>query len=578
VLFSALAEAFQAIEETTSRQAMTARLADLLRAGREDAGILPYLLQGQLGPPYAAPNLGLDERRVALALAAATDTPEEQIQRLYADYGDLGVVAEHLLPMHGQSVTVREVYERLREIAAVTGSGAYAEKVGRFADLLRRAGGPPARYLVRIALGRLRLGVGDATVIDALATAIGDVTARPAIVHAYTRCSDLGLVAAAAFAGGRAALERIQPAPGRPVMPALAERLPTPAEIIRRLGRVIAEPKYDGLRLQAHRDGERVWLFTRRLEDVTAAFPDVVRAVRQQVAARQVILDGEIVSYDPSSGRFLPFQETARRRRRHHVEEMEARYPLRYFAFDLLFLDGEDLLPLPQRERSRRLREIIRAASGGIIETTLQIETDDARALETFLAEMLRRGLEGVVVKRPDAAYHAGARQFNWVKLKREYVRALADTFDLVVVGYDRGRGKRAHLGIGSFLGAVYDPEHDRFRTVTRVGSGLTDEEWIELRERLEAARCAEKPARVESRIIPDVWVEPRYVIEVVAGQISRSPLHTAGQTNGQSGYALRFPRASRFRFDRRPEDATTEREIIEMYQMQTSTAAGGPG
>jgi len=341
---------------------------------------------------------------------------------------------------------------------------------------------------------------------------------------------------------------------------------------------VIAEPKYDGLRLQAHRDGERVWLFTRRLEDVTAAFPDVVRAVRQQVAARQVILDGEIVSYDPSSGRFLPFQETARRRRRHHVEEMEARYPLRYFAFDLLFLDGEDLLPLSQRERSRRLREIIRAASGGIIETTLQIETDDARALETFLAEMLRRGLEGVVVKRPDAAYHAGARQFNWVKLKREYVHALADTFDLVVVGYDRGRGKRAHLGIGSFLGAVYDPEHDRFRTVTRVGSGLTDEEWIELRERLEAARCAEKPARVESRIIPDVWVEPRYVIEVVAGQISRSPLHTAGQTNGQPGYALRFPRASRFRFDRRPEDATTEREIIEMYQMQTSTAAGGPG
>ena len=566
--FSELARVFQAIEATRRRLEITALLADLFRRAPEDADILPYLLQGRLGPPYATPDLGMDERRIAQALAEATGTEVEEVWRRYGELGDLGLVAEALLPTTGEPVTVRAVFADLRAIAAASGKGAQERKIALFRDLLRRLGARAARYVVRIAQGRLRLQVGDATIVDALAAAC-DGAPRAPIERAYALSADLGLVARTLLADGPAALARIHPTPGRPVLSALAERLPTPQAVIQKLGRVLAEPKYDGLRLQAHKRAEQVWLFSRRLEDLTHAFPDIARAVRQQVRADEAILDGEAVGYDPRRQRFLPFQQTVRRRRKHGVEAMELLFPLRYYAFDLLYLDGADYTSLPQEERSRRLRDILREQPEGILHVAPQLVTADAAELGRFFDETVGRGLEGLVVKRPDAPYHAGAREFNWVKLKRGYQRALADTFDLVIVGYDRGRGKRARLGIGSLLCAVYDPEQDRFRTVSRVGSGLSDDEWVELRDRLDAVRVDARPGRVESLITPDVWVEPTYVVEVIAGEITRSPLHTCGKVDAQPGFALRFPRVASIRFDRRPEDATTEAEIVRLYSLR---------
>ncbi len=568
--FARFADALRQIETTTSRREMTARLADLFRSDRADAFFLPYLLQGRLGPPYAAPNVGLDEQRLTLAIARAARTNPEAVWQRYRSLGDLGTVAEELVPASAEPVSVRAVLDELRRIADLAGPGASEAKVGAFATLLSQVGRAGARAVVRIAAGTLRLGVGDATIADALSVAcVGDASLRPRIERAYSLCSDLGLVAAKLLSDGPAALEEIHPAPGRPVLPALAERLPSSVEVIRRLAPLVAEPKYDGLRLQAQKDGERVWLFTRRLEDVTGAFPEVVRGVCEQVQARQAILDGEAVGFDPRSGRLLPFQSTVRRRRKHGVAEMETTYPIRYYAFDLLFLDGADLTPAPERERSRRLRAALRERPNGPLFVTPQLETDSPAALDRFVQAMLAEGLEGAVVKSLDAPYHAGSRQYTWVKLKREYAQQLADTFDLVIVGYDVGKGRRARLGIGSLLGAVYDPASDSFRTVSRVGSGLSDAEWIELRRALDAIRLPERPARVDSLIAPDVWVEPRYVIEVIAGGITRSPLHTCGKVNGAPGYALRFPRVTRLRFDRRPDDATTQREVVEMYRLQ---------
>jgi DNA ligase-1 len=568
-----LAQVFQAIEATRRRVAIAALLAQLFRRAPEDADILPYLLQGRLGPPYAAPDLGMDERRIAQALGEATGTPAEEVWRRYGELGDLGLVAEQLLPAAGQPISVRETFEQLRAIAAARGRGAYERKLALFRDLLRRLGALAARYVVRIAQGRLRLQIGDATVLEALAAAGDGAVPHAQLERAYALCADLGLVACTLLRDGPAALATIHPQPGRPVLCALAERLPSPQAVIAKLGRVLAEPKYDGLRLQAHRAGDQVWLFSRRLEDLTPAFPDIARAVRHQVAAEHVILDGEAVGYDPHHQRFLPFQETVRRRRKHGVEAMELRFPLRYYAFDLLYVDGTDCTPLPQQERSQRLRALVREQPDGVVHVAPQLDTADALALGRFFDETVARGLEGLVVKRPDAPYHAGARQFHWVKLKRGYQRALADTFDLVIVGYDRGRGKRARLGIGSLLCAVYDPEQDRFRTVSRVGSGLREEEWVDLRERLDAVRVDARPARVESLIAPDVWVEPTYVVEVIAAEITRSPLHTCGQRDDQPGYALRFPRVASVRFDRRPEDATTEAEVVRLYALRAGGA-----
>jgi DNA ligase-1 len=568
--FAEVARAFDRLRETRARTVIVRLLADVLRDNPDDAELLAYLLQGRLGPPYAAPDLGLDERRIAEAISQASGHAPSQVWDRYQQTGDLAIVARELVPPSSETVQTRDVFNSLREIATTTGPGSNRLRVERFAGLVRRAGSGSDAALVGIASGSLRLGVGETTLIEAMSYArSSDSSLRPAIERAYSRCSDLGLVARVLFQEGEAALENIRPAPGRPVLSALAERLPSAEDVLRKLGDVVAEPKYDGVRIQAQKRGDEVWLFTRRLENVTAAFPDIVRGMREQVTASDVILDGEAVGYDPATGRLLPMQETARRRRTHGVEATASKIPVQYFAFDILDLGGVDLTALPYSDRTERLDAVVQDRPNGPIRLTPRTPVHTPAELEQHLEAMLRQGLEGTVAKKRDATYTAGARTYHWVKLKREYTRTLADTVDVVVVGYFLGRGRRANLGIGAFLGAVYDPDADVFRTVSRVGSGLTDAQWIELREMLDRNRVVEAPTRVVSRIVPDVWVEPRYVIEILTAGISRSPLHTSGATANSPGYSLRFPRALRLRPDRRAEDATTQAEVTEMYGLQ---------
>jgi len=304
--------------------------------------------------------------------------------------------------------------------------------------------------------------------------------------------------------------------------------------------------------------------------------PDLARAVRAQMRPQRCIVEGEALVFNPETEEFLPFQITARRRRKHGVEEMTGRYPLRLFLFDLMLLDDEDYTPRPLRERREALVAAVEPADDHArwgerpIEITRGEVVREVEALQRRFEECVSQGLEGVMAKRLDAAYHAGARNFNWVKLKRATRGALTDTVDAVIVGYLMGRGARARLGIGSVLMAVYDADRDEFATIAKVGSGLSEDEWRRLRALLEQARVPKRPARVVSRLVPDAWVQPLYVMEVAADEITRSPVHTAGMAAGGSGYALRFPRmVGWIREDRRPEDATTVAEIIEMYAQQ---------
>jgi len=566
-----VAGTFEALERTTSRTEITRILGQLFRqATGDEAGKLVYLLEGRLGPLFEPVEFGVDERLILRALAEATGLAPGQVEEVYRRTGDVGSAGEELLRGESQGLSLADVYDALRAIAEATGPGAQERKVRLLRGLLVRLGGNEARYVLRVVQGRLRLGVGEATVMDALSWAIvGHLELRATIERAFNVCSDLGFVATVLLTEGPEALLAIQPRPGRPVRVELAERLPSPQAVVLKLGTVQAEPKYDGLRVELHKDGERIWLFTRRLEPMTETLPELASAARRQIQARQAILDGEAVAYNPETGEFRPFQTTVRRKRKHAVEEMEVRFPLRLFVFDLLYLDGEDCTPYPLDQRRQKLEEALRWTPDDPIQPTPRVVTGDAAAVESFFEEMLQRGLEGLVVKRLDAPYQAGQRSFNWVKLKRGYRAELRDTVDVVVVGYLLGRGRRARLGIGSLLGAVYDPRTDRYRTVSKVGSGLTDEEWQELRARLDETRVPEKPRQVDSVIQPDVWVEPRYVVEVQADEITRSPLHTCGKVDGHPGYALRFPRVVRLRFDRRPQDATTEEEILGMYRAQ---------
>lgn len=348
----------------------------------------------------------------------AAHCPEEEVWevwRLYQQSGDLGSAGSQLLAgaqapkaTDASDLTVEEVYDRLRAIAAVSGRGAMQRKVHAFADLLRALPGSAIAYVVRMAQGKLRLQIGDAALIDGLSFATVDTTAlRPAVAHAYNVCSDLGPVAATLRTGGAAALAEIHPAPGRPVRAELAERLSSAQAIIDTMGTALVEPKYDGVHLQVHKDVGQIWLFTRRPEDVTAAFPKLVAAARQQIRAERAILDGETIGFDPQTQRLLPFQETVPRRRAHGVAQMAASFPVRYYAFDLLLLDDADWMSRPQRERSTKLRAVIQEADAGTIQVTPQLETQDAADLQRYFEEQVRQGLKGIAAKQPDAPYCA---------------------------------------------------------------------------------------------------------------------------------------------------------------------------
>lgn len=514
----------------------------------------------------------MGERMAAAAIAAATGKTPQKINALYQRLGDLGLVAEELLPARRTSkLTVSEVYAALLEIARTSGAGSVGKKIDRLASLITRASPRGACYIVRFAVGRLRLGVGAPTIIEAVARRQADgKEARALIERAYNLRSDLGLVVRTLRERGPKALKRFKARVGQPARMMPAERLPDAEAIITRLGRCAVESKLDGFRCQIHVRNHEVEIFSRNLERTTAMFPDLVAAVRAQVKAHSAIIEGEAAAVNEATGEFHPFQITVQRKRKHGVEEMAREFPLALIAFDLLYANGKDYTNEEYESRRAALERIIKPDPSGRIRLVERIVTDRAHELQRFFDEQVERGLEGVVAKRLDAPYSAGARNFNRIKLKRVYRGELSDTIDVVVVGYLRGRGMRARLGIGALLAAVYDAGTDTFQTVAKIGGGLSEEQWIKLRESLDKTKVRARPARVGSRLTPDVWTEPKYVVTVLADEITRSPIHTCAQDEEGIGLALRFPRLVGFiRKDKSPEDATTVKEIKGMFAMQ---------
>jgi DNA ligase-1 len=567
--FLDLVQDFERLEATSKRLEMFEILAELFR--RSDPGEIAriiYLVQGQLLPPFQGLEIGMSEKLLARALAEASGLSDREVTRQFKQSGDLGKTAEHLLKRKGAAHAVGEVYERLLVIARESGEGSVDRKVGFLADLLRGASPVEAKYIARFVIGRLRLGVGDQTVLEALSLATAGRQFRPELERAYNLCSDLGRVAEMLFAGGEEEIRAIGVAVGYPIRPALCERLPSAGEIVGKIGRCAVEVKYDGFRMQIHKEGDRVEIFSRNLERTTPMFPEVASAARRQVRAERAIFEGEALAYNEATGELLPFQVTIQRKRKHEVEAYAKEFPLRFFAFDLLYADGVDYTARPYAERREALERVM--ATDTVMEISQTILTEDPHAIDRFFDEAVSRGLEGIVAKRLDAPYAAGARNFNWIKLKRSYKGELADTVDVCVVGYFRGKGARARFGIGAVLGAVYDADQDAFKTISKIGSGFTEEEWARLKEMLDSAAVDHKPARVDALLEPDVWVVPTYVLTVTADEITRSPMHTCGRDAEGIGYALRFPRAVGFlRADKRPEDSNAVSEVLEMYRMQ---------
>lgn len=583
--FSALATYFEQMEATSKRNELVSIMASLFKKARADEiDKICYLTQGRLAPFYEPLEIGMAEKTIALAIAKAYDHTKEAVLGSYRKLGDLGLVAEKFHKGRDGSLSANKVYERLVSIAKTTGTGSQEKKLHAFCELLSEVDATSAKHIIRIPLGRSRLGVGDPTVLDALSFAkTGDKSLRKQLEAAYNKTSDLGQVAKTFWEHGIKAVEKLDVQVGKPIRSQLTERIPDPAKIIDKMGPVNAQPKYDGFRVAIHFDKHKnigfmnengnlvetkVKLFSRNLEDMTHMFPELREAALKQTHADNGILDSEALAYNPDSDEFYPFQETTKRRRKYGVEEAAKQLPLKAFVFDVMYVNGKSVMGKPQKERVELIKKIL-PKPDTLMPAPGELVSDPKRLVELF-DESVTNGLEGLVVKKPDSPYEAGARNFGWVKVKRQHDGDLNDTVDVVILGYIAGRGKRAEFGAGALLVGVYNEKDDTFETISKIGTGLSDDEWREIHKRADKIKVAHKPARVRSIIEPTEWVAPEIVIEVFADEITRSPIHTAGKSDTELGYALRFPRLIKFRgSDKQAEDATTVEEIKRMYKQQ---------
>jgi DNA ligase-1 len=583
--YAEIAEAYEKIEATTKRLEMTDLLVGLLKnTPKEIIDKVVYLTQGKIYPDFVKLEIGVAERLAIKALAKASGIKESEIEEDLKKTGDLGETAQKFMAkkkqvtFFQQPLTVQKVYETLDKMAKASGSGAVDLKTALLAGLLADATPKEAKYIMRTVTGNLRLGIADMTVLDALAIAYGGgKEARELIERAYNISSDLGRVAKAVAEKGLRGVKKFEVLVGEPIRPMLAERLSSPEEILEKLGgKCIAEYKYDGERVQIHKKNDEVTLFSRRLEDISSQYPDAIELVKKYVRPKEAILEAECVAIDVDTGEMRPFQELMHRRRKYGIEEAMKEYPVSLFMFDALYVDGKDLTLEPYPIRREALVEAIEESER--VKTAKYIITDNPKELEKFFLEAIENGCEGLVCKSmaEDSVYQAGARGWLWIKYKRDYKSEMTDTVDLVIVGAFHGRGKRAGT-YGALLLAAYNPESDTFETVTKCGTGFTDEDLAKLPEMMKKHVISHKHPRVNSMIEADVWFEPVVVIEVLGAEITLSPIHTCAMNaiRQGSGLAIRFPRfTGNYRLDKAAEDATTINEIVEMYQKQLKKIA----
>lgn len=579
------------LEKTSKKLEQTEILADFYgKVSAEEIDRYVYLILGQMGPSFRNPqfHFGLEFMLYALAevipqeaeLAQnlfgesvedlATAEQKKILKKRYKSLGDIGLLTEEImkeresLQAAPQEITVPEVFSRLFQITEIGGQGSQEEKIHYVARLLQELRPLSAKYVARILLGDMRLGVSDKTLLDALSWyLVGDKSLRAALDEVYQRHPDVGAIAARVRAGGVEAAQKLDIELGIPILPALCDRLKTSEEIIEKLGQVIAEPKYDGTRVQIHWDAqtETLQTFTRNLEENSAMFPELRRDV-VNLPVESVIFDAEAVGYDPDTNQLVSFQTTIKRKRKHGVAEMAETIPLRFFVFDILYKDGQSLMTVPLLERKKMLESILSSKLSNIVEAPYII-TLDPEELRQFHIDQLAEGLEGAVIKKSAGQYLSGRQAFNWVKLKeKEGSKAkLTDTIDAVVLGYYYGRGKRTAFGIGAFLVGIIDQKTDTILTLAKIGTGLTDDQWREMKLRCDTLVETGSPypvdlsASIPDQLQPDVMIPFGLVVEVAADEITQSPLHTAR-------LALRFPRLVKFRDDKRVDQATTLEEL----------------
>ena len=574
--FRELAQYLDALEKTSSRIEITKILADLFnQTDKDEVDKVTYLILGNLAPVYKGVIFNLAEKMLMRSLVEAYNSEHDLVKELFKQKGDLGevafVMAQDLKKQISDSrdLSVNDVYKRLYDIAQDEGEKSQERKVDKMAEILSYLDPLSSRFLIRIPMGKLRLGFSDKTILDALSwMETGGKGKKSILEQAYNLLPDVGSLAKNVKKFGvDEAVKKISPEVGTPILPMLAQRLKSPKEMIAKMERVFVEPKFDGLRIQIHykkagfSDGTKVKVFTRNMNETSWMFPEL-EVIGRFIKADEIILDTEGIGVDEERQKMANFQTTMTRRRKHDIEKIASKVSIKFCVFDVMYKNGKNLVNLPYEERRNILAGSV--VNGKLLQVVDYEITESPERINELMQEELREGMEGIIVKRADSKYVAGRTGWRWVKMKeKESARAkLADTVDCIVMGYSAGRGKRVSFGLGQFLVGVLDK--DKIKTVTKVGTGLTDDQFRELKKRLLGSEVKEKPENylVNKLLTPDFWVEPSLVVEIAADELTKSPTHT-------SGYALRFPRLVRFRDDKNPNNATSVFELIKLFKLQ---------
>ena len=466
------------------------------------------------------------------------------------------------------------VYDTLLKISNLEGKGSQDMKMKYISSLLNDATPIESKFVLKILLGTLRLGIAENTVMDALAIAFtGKKENREIVENAYNVSSDLGKVSEVLATEGLDGILKFNTSLFSPIRPMLADRVKSEQDAIKKIeNEFAAEYKLDGERAQIHKKNNEIILFSRSLENITKYYPDIVEKISNSINANEGIFEAEIVAINESTGNFLPFQELMHRRRKYKLEQAILDYPITVNFFDLLYYNGNDFLEKPYSERRKNLESIIKENNfARLIPMSIVKKEED---ISEILENSINSGCEGLMLKVLNSPYRAGTRGNNWLKLKREYQNELGDSLDLVVVGAFFGRGRRTGK-YGTLLLSTYNSESDTFPTICKVGTGFTDENLDQLFQILSNKVILKKNPRVESSIEADIWFEPELVLEIVASEITLSPIHKTGldMIRKDTGFALRFPKfTGKIRTEKSVEDASVDEEVIALYKNQKKT------
>jgi len=576
--FDVISEYFEKISKTTSRLEMTDILKQLFsETSKEDIQDLIYFCQGTLGPKHKTKEINIGQATLISLVSEYLSIPQEEIKEEFYNLGDIGLVIEKHHSKRKQStlfskrLVFRDVFDTFKKISETTGTGSTEKKQQLFKFVLFNSNPASAKYLVRFPIS-FRLGFGDSTIIDALASlSITEAEelkiAKAEITEKYQLVSDLGLIGKIIKEKGIEGISSLKITAFIPIKSQLCERAESLKEIHERLKVVAVDTKIDGFRQQIHKKGNEVKIFSRQEEDITKMFPDIVEAVKK--IQHDFIIDCESIAYDPINKKYHTFQITITRKRKYDISEKSKELPLHLKVFDCLYLDGQDIYHLPFGERRKFVERYFNHAP--FITPTKILITSKLEEIEKFFNEALEQGFEGIIAKDLEASYKAGSRGYSWIKFKKSYKGSEnLDTIDAVIVGAFYGQGKRTDKGIGALLVALYDRNEDRYFTLAKIGTGLTDATLLDLAEKLESTKLETKPNNLVTNISPDFYVTPEIVVEINYDEITKSPIHTASfdaETN--QGLALRFPRLVKIRTDKGSKDTTSQEELEKLFSMQ---------